>query len=102
MEQINEWGTEVCQICIEFMQIMAKDCHLSYGFINVLLFIIIQPLCIILYAISAVLGIKNNNNKIIMYFSRTCFFVSTILVISVILTILLIIAGIMVDARLPC
>ena len=46
---------ELCNFCIAIMYAMSDITGLTYGTINVLLFIILGPLSTILYAISALL-----------------------------------------------
>lgn len=47
-------GDTLCDICIEIMVWWSKNTPLTYGEINVLLFIIIQPILTLICAISAI------------------------------------------------
>lgn len=76
---LNEIGDTLCNACIEIMKCMSDEYGLSYGLINVLLFVIIQPLCILLYGTAALTGLKNPNT-VKKNIAKGCFIISTILV----------------------
>lgn len=62
----NIIGTNICNVCISIMKTAVTVFGMSYGAINVLLFIIIQPLSIILFAIAAILyaNFKKSTSKV--------------------------------------
>ncbi len=70
---------ELCNFCIAIMYAMSDITGLTYGTINVLLFIILGPLSTILYAISALLRMLNKGKN----FSKFLFFVATLIVLGV-------------------
>ena len=47
-------GNELCDICIDIMQWWSNNTTLTYGEINVLLFIIIQPILVFVSAFFAI------------------------------------------------
>lgn len=47
-------GNEICDYCIEIMEWWSKNTPLTYGEINVLLFIIIQPVLTMICAFSVI------------------------------------------------
>lgn len=51
---MNELGTTICNICIMVMKDVSTYWGISYGLVNVLLFIVFQPLCILFFFISSV------------------------------------------------
>ncbi len=79
-------GNELCDICIEIMEWWSNNTPLTYGEINVLLFIIIQPALIFVSAFFV----------IYTYFKK-----STIVLLLNILIILLYIIGTIILVGLP-
>lgn len=65
MININVLGTQLCNFCIDAMKYGCTVLGVSYGLLNVLLFIIIQPVCILLFAIAAIMymNFKKSENK---------------------------------------
>lgn len=63
MNEINVIGTELCAFCIAVMRLMEDWTDLSYGLINVLLFVILGPLSTITGLIAAFAA--NTNHKTI-------------------------------------
>ena len=47
-------GNEICDYCIEIMEWWSKNTPLSYGEINVLLFVFIQPVLTMICAFSVI------------------------------------------------
>lgn len=78
IEVINNFDA-ICNFCISIMWCMQDLTGLTYGTINVLLFIILGPLSTILYAISALLRMLNKGKN----FSKFLFFVATLIVLGV-------------------
>ena len=86
MNELNNIGDILCNICIDIIKCMSCEYGLSYGLINILLFVIIQPLCILLYGAAAQIGM-NNTNKCKSNIAKGCFIVSTILLFTEIVAI---------------
>lgn len=78
----------ITNICIEILSKLSKELHISYGEINVYLFLIIIP-CILLYFIISTLICTNTKNekiiKIIRYISYILLFVLIISTITIII-----------------
>lgn len=49
----SEFGIQLCNYCINVLECGCKALNISYEWLNVILFIIIQPLCILMFAIAA-------------------------------------------------
>lgn len=59
----NLIGTQLCNICIDAMKYGCTILGISYGLLNILLFVVIQPLCILLFAIAAVMYMNFKKSK---------------------------------------
>lgn len=57
-EIIADYGNMICTLCIGIMQCGSSYYGISYGLLNVLLFVIFQPLSILFFFISSVTGGK--------------------------------------------
>lgn len=75
-------GNELCDLCIKIMEWWSRNTPLSYGTINVLMFIIIQPLLILYFFVNNVLMICLKNNK----FRKALFAISVIVFVLTIVT----------------
>ena len=53
---INEWGDLSCGICIAIMRHMSEISGLSYGLINILLFVVLGPLSTLVFMASSVIS----------------------------------------------
>ncbi|WP_285828659.1 MULTISPECIES: hypothetical protein [Pseudomonadati] len=88
----------LCNICIEVLEGLSKDLGMSYGELNVWLFVIIQPATILLFmtttvVLSIMLYRKNCQNK------TTKFIAATVSLLSVICYVVaLVLAGLYVWA----
>lgn len=78
IEVINYFDT-ACNFCIAIMWAMRDYTGLTYGTINVLLFIILGPISTILYGISALCGIIKKYSKL----SKFLFALATLIVLAV-------------------
>jgi len=58
MMNFNLLGTQLCNFCIKAMKYGCATLGISYGLLNILLFIVIEPLCILLFAIAAIMYMK--------------------------------------------
>lgn len=72
---MNEIGTYMCNVCINIMEAMSAASGISYGLINVLLFVILQPLAIFSFMLSTLLYIKYHNTEKSIYKILTIIFV---------------------------
>lgn len=59
MEEIMDFGNTICDICIILMKNASAVTGLSYGFINVLLFIILGPASTVCFMATTFLSYKN-------------------------------------------
>lgn len=73
---IEVFGIQLCNYCINVLECGCKALNISYEWLNVLLFIIVQPLCILLFGIAALMYMtsKRKYARIISH----CAFVSGI------------------------
>lgn len=55
---------EFCQLCIDIMKWWSNNSNISYGTINVLLFVILNPLLTIIATIIAVINSISKNKKL--------------------------------------
>lgn len=55
---INAWGDTLCNVCILIMRQMSTLTGMTYGLINVLLFIILEPMAILAFMASTVAAVK--------------------------------------------
>lgn len=53
--------TETCNLCIKALRMMSQDSGASYEYLNVLFFIIYEPLIIILLTIISIIALHTNN-----------------------------------------
>jgi len=60
---IETFGTQLCNYCIYALECGCKTLNISYEWLNVILFIIVQPLCILLFAIAAIMYMKFRKNE---------------------------------------
>lgn len=65
MINFNILGTQICDFCITAMKYGCTTLGISYGLLNVILFIVVEPLCIILFAIAAIMymRLRKSENK---------------------------------------
>lgn len=71
---MNELGTYLCEVCINIMQAASNASGLSYGLINILLFVILQPLAILSFMLSTFLSIMYHNTGKNIYKISTVIF----------------------------
>lgn len=72
---INEIGTYLCEVCINIMEAMSAASGISYGLINILLFVILQPLAILSFMLSTLFCIIYCNTKKSIYKILTIIFI---------------------------
>lgn len=56
-------GNEICDICIDIMQWWSNNTGLSYGLINVLLFVVFQPGLILFFFSTTLAGCITKNRR---------------------------------------
>lgn len=78
---LNEIGDGVCQYCIEVMKTGVDVLGISYGLLNVLLFIVLQPLCIILFFATSILYKYGKRNQWLQIVSNTLFIIACLLIL---------------------
>lgn len=74
---------QLCNFCIEFLEGLSQDLGVSYGELNVWLFVIIQPATILLFMtttviLSIMLYRKNSPNKTTKFIAATMSLLSVI------------------------
>lgn len=55
---MNEFGTLFCNACIEILQALSDASGISYGLLNVLFFVVLQPMAILSFMLSTAFGIN--------------------------------------------
>ena len=94
----NYTGNYYCDICIDIITWWSRNTPLSYGAINILLFVIIQPLLICLYFVTImVMTTKKEKLKETLVTISTITFVISL--IGVFLLIFLPVFNIMTDMK---
>lgn len=71
MEVINAWGDTWCNACILIMRHMCVLTGMTYELLNVLLFIILEPMAILAFMASTIIGIKKKrwSKSVILLFA---------------------------------
>ncbi len=87
---MNELGNYMCDVCINIMQAMSAVSSISYGLINILLFVILQPLAILFFMLSTICSIMycNTNKKIYKTLTAIFIILGFICIFAVILPII--------------
>lgn len=70
---MNEFGTLFCNACIEILQALSDASGISYGLLNVLFFVVLQPMAILSFMLSTAFGINYKSSHKI-YKRLTIFF----------------------------
>lgn len=60
-------GNEICDFCINVIEWWSKNTTFSYGEINVILFIVVQPTLILLFAITTIIASITKSKKLKKY-----------------------------------
>lgn len=83
---ISEFGIQLCNYCINVLECGCKALNISYEWLNVILFIIVQPLCILMFAIAALfyLTSKRKSIRIISHCAFACGITLTLLDVAII------------------
>jgi len=85
---MDTFFNSICNACIELLVWWSKNSSFTYSEINVWLFIILQPLLIILFAAATVFNCYSANNRFKTIIAKSS--IATIILL-VILTIILIV-----------
>ena len=72
---MNELGTELCDLCIDIMKWWAHKTGISYGLINILLFVVIHPLITIFATAVAMVNNYSINKKLKNVLTLILFFI---------------------------
>lgn len=72
---MNELGTYLCDVCINIMQAASDASGISYGLINILFFVILQPLAILSFMVSTFMYIIYHNTEKCIYKNLSIIFV---------------------------
>ena len=75
------FGGPICDLCVGIMLWWAQHTPFSYGMINVLLFIIIQPLAIVLFYVMTVMVARTTNRKTAMKLKRAATVIFVVLLV---------------------
>ncbi len=90
MNEIMTFGDYLCNVCINIMEEMSHMSGISYGTINVLLFIILGPLATLIFMINSFIQIvfKNDRSKGMRILNITLWIIGLIIVLSILLPII--------------
>lgn len=66
---------ELCQLCIDIMKWWSNNSGISYGTINILLFVILNPLLTIIATIVAIVNSISKNKKLKVILTSSLVFV---------------------------
>lgn len=64
MIDFNEIGDVLCELCTVIMKRMSEYSGMSYGLVNILLFVILGPLSTLLFIASSVIACIKGRNKV--------------------------------------
>ena len=81
-------GNELCDLCIDIMAWWANNTPLSYGAINVLLFVILQPLLILLFFTTTIVAVRSRSDRV-----KSAIKVSSIVLMAILIVGVLILLG---------
>lgn len=72
---MNELGTYLCDVCINIIQAVSNASGLSYGLINILFFVILQPLAILSFMVSTFMYVIYYNTEKCIYKNLSIIFI---------------------------
>ncbi len=55
MSEILLWGDYTCELCINIMEEMSRMSSISYGTLNILLFVIMGPLATLVFMVNSLI-----------------------------------------------
>lgn len=82
----NEWDS-FCNLCILILENMSRITGKSYGFLNVLLFVVLEPLAIIMFMCSSLAVYFNRPAKFAKTISALFFIAGILISLSVIILV---------------
>lgn len=71
-----------CNLCIAVMTTLAKSWGVTYGTANVVLFVILMPLIIVLFFVTALFKRENT-------FAKICFYLGIVITIAMIISLMI-------------
>lgn len=66
---------ELCQLCVDIMKWWSNNSGISYGTINILLFVILNPLLTIIATIVAIINSISKNKKLKIILTSSLVFI---------------------------
>ena len=93
-------GNELCDFCIDIMEWWGNNTPLSYGAINVLLFVVVQPLLIILFFTTTLIAVWSKSLKVRKWIAVFSILLMLLLVIGVFLLFALPVVDVGTDMRM--
>lgn len=89
IEVVNNWDI-VCNLCILILENLSHMTGLSYGFLNIVLFVIMGPLATLLFMSSAItLFIKTQKRKLQKVIAGVLFTLGVLMVLAIIIPIII-------------
>lgn len=82
IEATNDWDW-LCNLCILIMQNLSKMTGLSYGLVNILLFVILGPLSTLTSLVSAIIACAKGRNKISIILLIICILIISTIIATV-------------------
>lgn len=89
IEVTNQWDI-ICNLCILILENLSHMTGLSYGFLNIILFVILSPVAILSFMSSATILFMNKNraeNQILV--AKLLFVIGIFTVLSIIVPIII-------------
>lgn len=93
-------GNELFDFCIDIMAWWGHNTPLSYGAINVLLFVVIQPLLILLFFTTTLIAVWAKNPKVRKWIAAFCILLMLLLIVGVLILFTLPIIDVGTDMRM--
>lgn len=88
VEVTNSWDI-LCNICILILENLAHMTGLSYGFINIVLFVILEPLAILSFMFSAVMSFINTKHNVLKVLAKILFAIGTVIILVIMISIIM-------------
>lgn len=81
-----------CNLCIAVMTVLANNWGVTYGTVNVVLFVILMPLIIVSFFVAALFKREN-------MFAKICFYLGVVITIAIILSLMVAFADTMLIVK---
>lgn len=89
IEIVNNWDI-VCNICILILENLSHMTGLSYGFLNIMLFVIMGPLATLLFMSSAItLFVKTQNIRRQRVIAGVLFILGLLIILGIVVPIII-------------